>query len=74
MPAVELSHFLTKDCIYSLTFFYLRLHILWISVESSVFIGDQCSLISWVTLTHEIMSPQMFNKVMDGTVRQQTSY
>lgn len=35
-----------------------------VTVESSLFMGDQCSLISRVTVTHEFMSPQTFNKVL----------
>ena len=29
-----------------------------VTVESSLFVGDQCSWISWVTLTHEFTSPR----------------
>jgi hypothetical protein len=30
------------------------------TVESSLFVGDQCSWISWATLTHEFTSPQTY--------------
>jgi hypothetical protein len=33
-------------------------NLVWITVESSLFVGDQCSWISWVTLTHKFTSPQ----------------
>ena len=38
------------------------------TVESSLFVGDQCSLISRVTSTHEFMSPPTLNKVMNCPV------
>lgn len=33
----------------------------WITVESSLFVGDQCSLLSWVALAQDFTSPQTFN-------------